>query len=276
MLFGLVALIGLAAVTTGRLVRAAVIIAAWGLPLGFLVDLQYWLYNFGHNLQLEAPLYPGPFTPRVLGRTKVVNFHSECMVTWGWWALLAAGRGDAGARDFVGWMYFEGLGVKRSLEIAFGYFKAAAGESAQAGFNLVLIARNETIWADWLSYLLAQPEDERRRRAPRIGAFGFSSGSLRLETLQSGRYHLRFQVRSALIEATEGERVVYAARKNRREQDWLRLPVSGITLDDARASLELVTAIYHSAETGEQVTMPVGAGHARYESWLPAAYRKTV
>ncbi len=90
MLFGLVALIGLAAVTTGRLVRAAVIIAAWGLPLGFLVDLQYWLYNFGHNLQLEAPLYPGPFTPRVLGRTKVVNFHSECMVTWGWWALLAA------------------------------------------------------------------------------------------------------------------------------------------------------------------------------------------
>ncbi len=90
MLFGLVALIGLAAVTTGRLVRAAVIVAAWGLPLGFLVDLQYWLYNFGHNLQLEAPLYPGPFTPRVLGRTKVVNFHSECMVTWGWWALLAA------------------------------------------------------------------------------------------------------------------------------------------------------------------------------------------
>ena len=36
------------------------------------------------------------------------------------WAHLAADLGDAGARDFVGWMYFEGLGVKRSPEIAAG------------------------------------------------------------------------------------------------------------------------------------------------------------
>ncbi len=47
-----------------------------------------------------------------------------------------------------------------------------------------------------------------------------------------------------------------------------------VSFDDARASLELVTAIYHSAETGEQVTLPIGAGQARYQSWLPAAYRK--
>lgn len=52
------------------------------------------------------------------------------------WAHRAADRGDAGARDFLGWMYFEGRGVKHSPEIAFGYFKSAAGESAQAGFNL--------------------------------------------------------------------------------------------------------------------------------------------
>lgn len=49
---------------------------------------------------------------------------------------------------------------------------------------------------------------------------------------------------------------------------------SPVTFDDARASLELVTAIYHSAETGEQVTMPIAAGHARYQGWLPAPYRK--
>ncbi|MBA4188550.1 MAG: hypothetical protein C0467_11140 [Planctomycetaceae bacterium] len=52
------------------------------------------------------------------------------------WAHLAADRGDAGARDFVGWMYFQGLGVKRSPEIAAGYFKAAAGKSASAAWNL--------------------------------------------------------------------------------------------------------------------------------------------
>jgi len=52
------------------------------------------------------------------------------------WAHLAADRGDAEAIDFVGWMFFEGLGVKRSPAIAAGYFKAAAGKSAAAAWNL--------------------------------------------------------------------------------------------------------------------------------------------
>ena len=52
------------------------------------------------------------------------------------WAHLAADRGDPGARDFIGWMYFEGLGVRQSHEIAVGYFKSAAGKSAAAGWNL--------------------------------------------------------------------------------------------------------------------------------------------
>ncbi|MBM4019739.1 MAG: DUF4038 domain-containing protein, partial [Planctomycetes bacterium] len=52
------------------------------------------------------------------------------------WARLAADRGNAEAMDFVGWMFFEGLGVKRSPAIAAGYFKAAAGKSAAAAWNL--------------------------------------------------------------------------------------------------------------------------------------------
>lgn len=52
------------------------------------------------------------------------------------WARLAADSGDAAAMDFVGWMFFRGLGVKRNAEIAVGYFKAAADECAQAGWNL--------------------------------------------------------------------------------------------------------------------------------------------
>ena len=52
------------------------------------------------------------------------------------WAHLVADQGDAGAMDFVGWMYFEGLGVKRNPEVAAGYFKAAAGKSATAAWNL--------------------------------------------------------------------------------------------------------------------------------------------
>lgn len=49
------------------------------------------------------------------------------------------------------------------------------------------------------------------------------------------------------------------------------LPVSSA---DARRALELVTAFYHSAETGSDVSLPIGAGHPLYASWIPARYRR--
>lgn len=42
-----------------------------------------------------------------------------------------------------------------------------------------------------------------------------------------------------------------------------------VTLADARASLELITAMYYSARTGEEVELPIGADHPNYASWLP-------
>jgi len=52
------------------------------------------------------------------------------------WSHKAADAGNADAMDFVGFAYLRGAVVKRSPEVAFGYFKAAADESAQAAFNL--------------------------------------------------------------------------------------------------------------------------------------------
>lgn len=43
-----------------------------------------------------------------------------------------------------------------------------------------------------------------------------------------------------------------------------------VGLDDARASLELITAIYHSARSGEAVALPIGPRHPLYGGWLPA------
>ncbi len=43
-----------------------------------------------------------------------------------------------------------------------------------------------------------------------------------------------------------------------------------VTLAEARVSLELITAIYHSAETGEVVQLPVGEDHPKYGGWRPA------
>jgi predicted dehydrogenase len=52
--------------------------------------------------------------------------------------------------------------------------------------------------------------------------------------------------------------------------DGTELPV---TLDDARASLELVTAWYHSARTGSVETLPLAVEHPARTSWLPEATR---
>src|SRR6266542_122312 len=42
-----------------------------------------------------------------------------------------------------------------------------------------------------------------------------------------------------------------------------------VTLRDSRASLELITAMYHSAFTGQVVDLPIGPDHQRYAGWLP-------
>lgn len=44
-----------------------------------------------------------------------------------------------------------------------------------------------------------------------------------------------------------------------------------VTLKDARRSLELITALYHAAETGTPVALPIGKDYPKYRSWRPAA-----
>lgn len=44
------------------------------IPLAVLADIQRWLYVFGHDLDPTAALRPKPFTPLVVGPTKVWNF----------------------------------------------------------------------------------------------------------------------------------------------------------------------------------------------------------
>ncbi len=55
-------------------------------------------------------------------------------------------------------------------------------------------------------------------------------------------------------------------RFHRALMEETELPV---TLQDSRASLELITAMYHSSFTGQTVALPIGQAHPRYSSWLP-------
>lgn len=50
-----------------------------------------------------------------------------------------------------------------------------------------------------------------------------------------------------------------------------RLPVE---LADARAALELITACYHSNETGHAVDLPIGRDHPMYSGWVPNEFAR--
>jgi predicted dehydrogenase len=43
-----------------------------------------------------------------------------------------------------------------------------------------------------------------------------------------------------------------------------------VTTADSRRALEIVTAMYHSSGTREEVRLPIGPDHPKYTSWLPA------
>jgi predicted dehydrogenase len=55
-------------------------------------------------------------------------------------------------------------------------------------------------------------------------------------------------------------------RFHRALSDGGELPV---TLADARASIELATALYSSTRSGQPVSLPIPADHPLYEGWLP-------
>ena len=62
------------------------------LPAIFLVDLQYWLANFGQNLDPHAPLSSSikPFVPPVLGEGKIAQFSTTSEPEIGLWLACAA------------------------------------------------------------------------------------------------------------------------------------------------------------------------------------------
>lgn len=43
-----------------------------------------------------------------------------------------------------------------------------------------------------------------------------------------------------------------------------------VTLADARRAVELITAIYYSAQTGQPVTLPLAEDHPKYTGWQPS------
>jgi predicted dehydrogenase len=75
------------------------------------------------------------------------------------------------------------------------------------------------------------------------------------------------------IDALLADSPVVGRRFNGQMQAFYEALVSGakppVTSEDARRSLELVTAIYHSSETHSDVVLPITQSHPKYQSWRP-------
>ncbi len=121
-------------------------------------------------------------------------------------------------------------------------FGSAADASVRGFFNAVplhaketegfLIARQETTYTEWLAFLESLPAKERARRQPRTSTT--YHGMLQLER-ERGTWTLRFQPGGVPYTVRLGERLRYAKRDRRVEQDWTRFPVTGISFEDAEA-----------------------------------------
>ena len=87
------ALLILAAIFVHKSVGGAARVASPALPAIFLLDLQYWLANFGQNLDPKAaPLSSSikPFVPPVLGEGKIAQFSTVAEPEFGLWLAIAA------------------------------------------------------------------------------------------------------------------------------------------------------------------------------------------
>jgi nitrous oxidase accessory protein len=73
-----------------RRLRQLAIFAILATAVVIVVDLQLWLRDFGQNLKPAAPIRVEPFTPYAIGISKIGNFETTAMVSWGYLALLGA------------------------------------------------------------------------------------------------------------------------------------------------------------------------------------------
>ncbi|HUS27953.1 MAG TPA: protein kinase [Kofleriaceae bacterium] len=94
------------------------------------------------------------------------------------------------------------------------------------------ISRTELTFDEWIRWLDTLPDGEREKRSPRVQTFGVQ-GYVRLERI-SGRWRLTLQPSAtARLEAWDGEPITYPGRSRNAVVNWRRLPVSGISQQDA-------------------------------------------
>jgi formylglycine-generating enzyme required for sulfatase activity len=172
-----------------------------------------------YRLRLQAPGYGDVLFPLTLARAG--NLAVDV-------ALLPAADIPPGFTYVPAGRFLFGSADEDSLRR--GFLHAVPIHAVDTGGYL--IARRETTFGEWIEYLRASPPEVRAARAPAVQAGGFQ-GALSLRELPEGRWELTYRPAERTYTVRSGERLRYADRDRRVEQDWLRLPVVGLTAADA-------------------------------------------
>jgi serine/threonine protein kinase/formylglycine-generating enzyme required for sulfatase activity len=191
--------------------------------LGYTPVAEFELPAGSYLLMMTAPEYETVRYPLVLARNErmhlKVQLLREGLVPSGF-VYVPSGRFLFGSAD-------EALRSR--------FFNTAPLHSVDTG--AYLIARTETTIGEWLQFLEALAPTERARRAPRIDA-NFYMGLIELSQLAQGGWQLIYQPVAKKYVVRSGERIQYALRSARREQDWGKLPLSGMSWEDAAAYMD--------------------------------------
>lgn len=73
-----------------RLLRWGGVAFMWLVPVGVLFMTQVHLYDFGHDLDPTSAFHPKPFTPRVLGPSRIYQFDVDARPGRGLWFVIGA------------------------------------------------------------------------------------------------------------------------------------------------------------------------------------------
>jgi formylglycine-generating enzyme required for sulfatase activity len=210
-------------------------------------DAEVWLERY------EDQGYRRPGPARLLGRTPLrdvevgtgpgsyrLTFRAAGRVPVHYPVLLARGEHlaldlalPAAGRVPEGFVHVpEGrflLGSADPEGMRSGIMKAPPLHESRTG--AFLIARREVTFEEWLRFLESLPPDEAERRKPtaRLRAWGMD-----LDRLSDASWRFTLILNERRVTAHEGQSLVLPDRDRRREQDWKRLPATGLSYEDAR------------------------------------------
>ena len=152
-----------------------------------------------------------------------------------WHAFIDVSTTHDGVRGYAGYLLYEHLYMTLRRVLA----GVVIGVSLGVLLGLVMgsIGWVRSVLEPWLTFLRALPPDERARRLPRTppSASVHLGAHVELSEPTPGRFRLALQP-TVQRHVVEGDQVIhYAERTTGADQRWQRLPVSGISWDDAVA-----------------------------------------